>query len=55
MRCNNKHILERNSKGGILVEGLVSCMDNKIKDNNHKSIVLRPTSNEHSQYKKKHG
>jgi len=37
MRCNNKHILEWSNKGGNLVEGLLSYVDDKIKNDSASS------------------
>jgi len=39
MECNNKHILEESREDEKLIGGLMSCGDDKIKDNNHKNIA----------------
>jgi len=40
MGYNNKHILEGVSEGKKLVGGLVSYVDDEIKNDNHKNMML---------------
>ena len=44
MGHNNKHILEKSSESGKSVEGLLSYVDHKIKDDSHENIILMSMS-----------
>ena len=49
MRCNNKHILERRSDDEKLIEGVVSYVNDEIKNDRK---ILCWTCNRYSPYKK---